>query len=235
MATSLTFKRLLKDVSDIYKNPLIEDGIYYQQNEEDMMKGHAMIIGRKGTPYEDGVYFFELLFHDDYPHNPPKVTITSYQDNVRINPNLYRNGKVCLSILNNWHGDGWTSCQNIRSLLLTIASIMNDEPLLNEPGICSKKHKKEIELYKKCITYQTFKGGILDMFQQKNIYERQLFEPYIYKHLRECKERLMERLEKELKKNPREESYYCKVYSFHVHMNYPNKKREILELYNKIE
>ena len=36
-----TTKRLIKDVKDIIKNPLNENGIYYIHDETDMMKGYA--------------------------------------------------------------------------------------------------------------------------------------------------------------------------------------------------
>ena len=51
-------KRLLKDVAEIIKNPLNDEGIYYVHDETDMFKGYAMIIGPEGTPYEGGYYFF---------------------------------------------------------------------------------------------------------------------------------------------------------------------------------
>ena len=41
-----------------------------------------------------------MTFPDDYPHNPPHVTLlTTDCGRVRFNPNLYSNGKVCLSNL----------------------------------------------------------------------------------------------------------------------------------------
>ena len=51
---------------------------------------------------------------------------------VRFNPNLYRNGKVCLSILGTWSGPGWSPVQSISSVLLSIQSLMNTKPYHNE-------------------------------------------------------------------------------------------------------
>ena len=56
---------------------------------------------------------------------------------MRFNPNYYSCGKVCLSLLNTWNGDGWTSCQTIYSILIVLSSILNNNPLINEPGISS--------------------------------------------------------------------------------------------------
>ena len=53
---------------------------------------------------------------------------------VRFNPNLYRDGKVCLSILGTWAGPGWSPAQSLSSVLLSIQSLMNARPYHNEPG-----------------------------------------------------------------------------------------------------
>ena len=57
-----TIHRLLKDVKQIIKNPLTDNGIYYSHDESDMMKGYAMIIGPADTPYFGGFYFFKFDF-----------------------------------------------------------------------------------------------------------------------------------------------------------------------------
>lgn len=54
-----TINRLLKDVKQIIKNPLTDDGIYYIHDEADMMKGYAMIVGPEDTPYFGGFYFLK--------------------------------------------------------------------------------------------------------------------------------------------------------------------------------
>ena len=62
-----TIKRLLKDVKQIMKHPLTDNGIYYSHDENDMMKGYAMIVGPEDTPYFGGFYFFKFDFPSDYP------------------------------------------------------------------------------------------------------------------------------------------------------------------------
>jgi ubiquitin-protein ligase len=64
------------------------------------------IVGREGTPYANGLFFFDIELHD-YPHSPPKVTLLTGQGKCRLNPNLYQDGKVCLSLLGTWSGPGW--------------------------------------------------------------------------------------------------------------------------------
>ena len=70
---AFNFKRLLKDVKHIFKEPLHDHGIYYYHNDENCKEGYALIIGPKDTLYRHGFYFFKLCFPDDYPFSPPKV------------------------------------------------------------------------------------------------------------------------------------------------------------------
>lgn len=68
---------------------------------------------------------------------------------MRFNPNLYANGKVCLSILGTWSGPGWTSVQTMLSTLISIQSLMNPTPYHNEPGYESVSHSGIIALFGK--------------------------------------------------------------------------------------
>jgi ubiquitin-protein ligase len=65
-----TIQRLLKDIKQIIKHPLTDNGIFYSHDETDMLKGYAMIIGPEGTPYFGGYYFFKFNFPTDYPYSP---------------------------------------------------------------------------------------------------------------------------------------------------------------------
>ena len=159
-----TITRLLKDVKEIIKNPLIDNGIYYKHDETDMLKGYAMIIGPEDTPYFGGFYFFEFVFTTDYPHSPPKVTYCTNGDSIRFHPNLYKCGKVCLSILNTWAGDQWTSCQTISTILLTLCTLLGKDPFLNEPGI-TKTHP-DINSFNEIIDYKNIEIAILRMIEK---------------------------------------------------------------------
>ena len=52
-------KRLLYDVKDVMLNPLADHGIYYIHDEEDILKGYALIIGPSDCIYSYGNFFFE--------------------------------------------------------------------------------------------------------------------------------------------------------------------------------
>ena len=57
-----------------------------------------MIKGPAKTPYEDGIFLFDAQLPADYPKVPPVFHYVSYCSD-RLNPNLYENGKVCVSLL----------------------------------------------------------------------------------------------------------------------------------------
>jgi len=156
-----TIQRLLRDVKSIIRNPLTDNGIYYIHDDEDILKGYAMIVGPSETPYFGGFYFFEFSYPSDYPHSPPSVKYMTNGDNIRFNPNLYTNGKVCISLLNTWRGEQWTSCQSISTVLLNLCTLLCKDPLLNEPGV-SKEHS-DFNNYTKIIEYKNIEIAILRM------------------------------------------------------------------------
>ena len=191
--TKDTISRLLKDVKHIMKNPLTENGIYYIHDDSDIMKGYALIIGPSDTPYFGGNYFFKFNYPGDYPHSPPKVTYCTNGNNVRFNPNLYVCGKVCVSLLNTWRGDQWTSCQSISTVLLTLCSLLSKDPLLNEPGV-DKKHR-DMKPYDEIIQYSNIDIAVCDIVSKKNSIFMPFFEnfyPFIKENFLKNYDKLLE-------------------------------------------
>ncbi|KAG6378918.1 hypothetical protein JVT61DRAFT_13203 [Boletus reticuloceps] len=100
------------------------------ENRVDIIK--ALIIGPEGTPF-----LFDIFLGPSYNQSPPSVKyMTTNGGKYRFNPNLYADGKVCLSLLGTWSGPGWISGRStLLQVLISIQSmILCDEPYLNEPG-----------------------------------------------------------------------------------------------------
>ena len=159
-------KRLVKDIVDIMKQPLNNEGIYYKHSDTNMNLGYAMIIGPEDTIYEYGYYFFKFKFKNTYPYEPPEVTFHTFDGKTRFNPNLYIDGKVCISLLNTWTGEQWTSCQTIRSILITLISLLHNKPLLNEPNI-TELHS-DFKRYNEIIEFRNIQIAIIDVINGKN-------------------------------------------------------------------
>jgi ubiquitin-protein ligase len=224
-----TINRLLKDVKEIIKNPLTTNGIYYIHDESDMMKGYAMIVGPEDTIYFGGFYFFELNFPHDYPHSPPKVTYFTNGNNVRFNPNLYKCGKVCISLLNTWAGDQWTSCQSIISVLLSLCTLLCKDPLLNEPGI--NKGNRDFHIYNQIIEYSNIDIAICDIVCKKvGIYNEffESFYPFIKEHFLKNYNKILETTKQLLFLNTCPVILRTQLYLMNVNIDYE-------QLINKLE
>ena len=194
-----TINRLLKDVKSIIKSPLTDQGIYYVHDDSDMLKGYAMIVGPSDTPYFGGFYFFEFNYPTDYPHSPPKLKYCTNGNGIRFNPNLYVCGKVCVSLLNTWKGDQWTSCQTISTVLLTLCTLLCKNPLLNEPGV-SKGHK-DMNNYTEIIEYSNLNIAVCDIVKKKKGVYQPFFDnfyPFIKENFNKNYDKLIEFAEKKL-------------------------------------
>jgi len=192
-----TIQRLLKDVKQIIKNPLTDNGIYYIHDDVDMLKGYALIIGQPGTPYFGGNYFFEIAYPPTYPHNPPKVRYCTNGNNIRFNPNLYKCGKVCISLLNTWKGDQWTSCQTISTVLLTLCTLLCENPLLNEPGV--QITHKDTPNYNEIIEYANIDIAICNILCKKEGFYLDFFEnfyPFVKENFIKNYDKILEFAEK---------------------------------------
>jgi ubiquitin-protein ligase len=113
-----------------------------------LISGPADLHDRsRETPYALGLFEFHIFVPNDYPQVPPLVNLQTTGDGmVRFNPNLYSDGKVCLSLLGTWHGEGWTppSGSNMGSTLLQVlvsiqSIIMVSKPYFNEPGYADEE------------------------------------------------------------------------------------------------
>ncbi|XP_076893998.1 putative ubiquitin-conjugating enzyme E2 38 [Bidens hawaiensis] len=115
----------------------LPDKIFVRVYDGRMDLLRAVIIGAEGTPYHEGLFFFDICFPENYPIDPPQVYYHS--GGLRINPNLYDCGKVCLSLLNTWRGVTVEKWQPAASTMLQVlvsiqGLILNEKPYFNEPA-----------------------------------------------------------------------------------------------------
>lgn len=127
-------KRIPKEIADAQAESMRASGIYYWVDEADMRSGKALIVGPEGTPYAHCPLLFSFRLPDDYPFNPPNVQILTTDHTTRFHPNLYVEGKVCLSILGTWNGPKWSPAMSISTVLSSIQSLLEANPIVNEPG-----------------------------------------------------------------------------------------------------
>ena len=235
--TKDAIKRIVnKDMKEIRKMELSELGIHITFQEENVMKATAIIIGPKDTPYENGILYFIIEFPPTYPFAPPKIGYLSHS-RYRIHPNLYVGrshdnfiGKVCLSSINTWSGPKWTSVMHIGSVLLSIQSLLCDNPLHNEPGFEQEMGQKNT-LYNLIVEHDNYNHLIM-----KNGFDiHPMFEPFkgiIITHLKVEKENIIKKLDELVLKHPKPAHISLNVYSMSMAINYPQLK---LQLVDKLE
>lgn len=164
---SLSTKRILVDLLDLMDDPLPDTFLYFK--EEDIREVWIGIVGQPETPYEGGFFFFHVHFTNKYPSEPPKLTFLNPNEKIRFHPNLYETGKVCLSILGTWAGPEWTSVMTLRSLILSLQSLLSEDPLRHEPGLDFENNQsKRNQTYNEVIRYSTTMyaiNGTLQYFQ----------------------------------------------------------------------
>jgi baculoviral IAP repeat-containing protein 6 len=93
---------------------------------------------------------FDALFPASYPDVPPLLLLdTTGGGRARFNPNLYADGKVCLSLLGTWHGshasEKWDAASaNLWRVLVSIQGmILVADPYFNEPGVDAVRGTRE--------------------------------------------------------------------------------------------
>ncbi|KAI8525527.1 hypothetical protein RHMOL_Rhmol13G0237200 [Rhododendron molle] len=175
-------KKIQEEWSILEKD--LPETIYVRVYEERMDLLRAAIIGAPGTPYHDGLFFFDIFLPPDYPHVPPLVHYKS--GGLRINPNLYESGKVCLSLLNTWTGTGtevWNpGSSTILQVLLSLqALVLNEKPYYNEAGYDNQMGRVEGEKNSVSYNENAFIGNCKSMLYLLHKSPKH-FEEFVQEH-----------------------------------------------------
>lgn len=124
-STSTTMRRIMKE-HQIMQSSLPE-GVFVRTWEDRLDILRVLIIGPRETPYELAPFLIDFHLGGDFPTKPPKAYFHSWTNGVgRVNPNLYEDGNICLSLLGTWPGDDgkdtWSATGS--TMLQIIVSIM---------------------------------------------------------------------------------------------------------------
>merc|ERR1711970_1155359 len=160
--SSISVKRISREIRDLAETP--GDGFWVLPNENNMADISILIEGPTETPYEGGYYFFKVTLPNNYPFKHPTCKyMTTGNGVVRFNPNLYKCGKVCLSILGTWSGPEWTSAMSIRTLCMNLQLILNNNPIQNEPSYeTTKLESDSAQQYNKYVSFCSMKYAALE-------------------------------------------------------------------------
>lgn len=92
---------------------------YYFPDETNISIGYALLFGPKDTPYEGGAYLIRFTFPETYPFQPPQCEFLPL-GGIRHSPNLYENGKVCLSVIGTWGESTYKSIIGFDQIIMSI-------------------------------------------------------------------------------------------------------------------
>ncbi|KXX76244.1 putative ubiquitin-conjugating enzyme protein 17 [Madurella mycetomatis] len=156
-------KKILTQVTSLSAD--LPEGIFvrYGESRPDLLK--ILIVGPDDTPYEHGLFEFDMLCGKDFPRTPPSMYFQTTGGGVaHFNPNLYSNGTICLSLLGTWKGHPWEPDRSsILQILVSIqAMVFNSEPYYNEPGYEKNPNKTGAEAYNKRIEQLTIQYAVVD-------------------------------------------------------------------------
>uniref|UniRef100_A0A914ZBD2 UBC core domain-containing protein n=1 Tax=Panagrolaimus superbus TaxID=310955 RepID=A0A914ZBD2_9BILA len=182
--------------------PLTASSSVFMKACEERLDVYKLIItGPPGTPYSNGCFEFDAHMPSDYPNVPLQISLqTTGGNSVRFNPNLYNDGKVCLSILNTWHGrpeERWNA--ETSSFLQVIVSIQSlilvNEPYFNEPGYERSRNtpagQQASRDYDANIRNQTVRWAMLEQIR----YPPKGFEEIIRRHFWIKRDEICEQIE----------------------------------------
>ena len=138
--SGIAITRLTRELNKLQSESSKIDGITIDK-PDDLMLWVAKINGPPDTMYEDGVFYIQLTFNSEYPIKPPSVKFLT----PMFHPNIYRDGKICVDILQSHE---WVPTQNVRTILISIMSLLMD-PNPSSPAnrVAADLYNKDKDLY----------------------------------------------------------------------------------------
>ena len=128
---ALALKRITKELSKLNEEPC--EG-FTLVDTSNVMLWQGIIDGPQDTPYETGKFKIQITFHDEYPIKPPSLKFLQFI----YHPNIYKDGKICIDIL---QGNEWSPAQNVRSIIQSLRSLFMD------PNPSSPANREAANLY----------------------------------------------------------------------------------------
>ncbi|KAK3626822.1 hypothetical protein LTR22_023026 [Elasticomyces elasticus] len=136
-------KRVQKEHRILQKPGAIPQGVYIRTWESRLDLLRCLIIGPSDTPYENAPFVVDFHLPPTFPNDPPSAFFHSWTTDGagsgRVNPNLYEDGKICLSLLGTWEGnrgEGWKASRStmLQVVVSLLGLVLVKEPYFNEAG-----------------------------------------------------------------------------------------------------
>lgn len=199
---------VIENASFKYSLPLNWDSsVWVRTSKKNLNLFTFLISGPKDTPYENGLFEFHVCYNNEsneapFPNSPPKIIfMTTGKGAYRAGPNLYANGKVCLSLINTWSGqtsEKWN--KDTSSLILVMiaiqSSILTEQPYFNEPGyeryINTERGNTENKNYNEKLYPHIIKYSMIEQLKNPPVG----YEEVVKLHFKMKKEEIMTTIQK---------------------------------------
>ena len=125
-------------------NDLTQIGCTFALVDNNYYKWKISMIGPKDTPYDNGLFFININFPEDYPKHGAEFKFINkiYHLNVDFKKDL---GHICISNLNEWRSTGKVEgkpCYGVKQALFDIFCLFHNQ------GIDSPYDEKMAEQYR---------------------------------------------------------------------------------------
>ena len=122
----MAIKRLFTEYQQYLKDP---NPFYSIETQENIFIWNVLLFGASGTIFEGGIFKCQFKFNNEYPNKPPEFKFLSNFPH----PNIYTDGKVCISILHegkdqfNYEdiSERWNPSHSVNSILMSILTILS--------------------------------------------------------------------------------------------------------------
>jgi len=129
--------KIVRDLKSILDEPI--EGVFCEfLNESNVFEWRIYFEGPEASPFQGGIFEARMNFPQDYPMSPPSLTIMS----EFWHPNVYKDGRVCISILHSPGNDPmsgelpeerWMPTQTVATIMLSFQSMLSD-PNISSPA-----------------------------------------------------------------------------------------------------
>ena len=113
-------KRIYKELENFNKDPP-HNCSAGPVTDNDIFHWQATIMGYEDSPYQGGVFIFDITFPYDYPFKPPYLRLAT----PMYHPNLRVNCKICCCAMDILK-DQWSPALTINKVLLSLTSLLSD-------------------------------------------------------------------------------------------------------------
>jgi ubiquitin-protein ligase len=141
------YNQYLKDINNFYSIEINENNFYIW---------NITLFGPIDTIFDGGIFKCEIKFPETYPNTPPQFKfLTQFP-----HPNIYQDGRICISILHEGYdefnyeniNERWNPSHSVNSIIMSIISLLSSPNLESPANVeASLLWKKSFNEYKKAI------------------------------------------------------------------------------------